>query len=426
MTISAETNQSQYSRAQLRETLLQNIDLVDRVIDIIEGSAKIAVAARDFAKRLDNTSAETSTIAASIEEMSATAKEISSNAQIASEVAETSRSNSQEGSDVLERLFDQLQEMEEAVASISHSIEEFVAETKIITKLTESVTDIADQTNLLALNAAIESARAGVHGKGFAVVAEQVRSLADRTRDMAKQIAESATSINSKSEVVRRVAIQGKEMATTSTRHVEDAIAVMSQAEHASIETKERILQIATGAEEQSVTSSEMANNVSNVDSELLKIRSNFATITDGVIKLTEKGHTIAADLTKASSDVEVVSIAKADHLMWVQNVMTIAALPIDEIVDKEVPNEENCRLGRWINTIGYEKYFDLVSFTALLEAHNAVHRTGATLIRAAIASDSEKRAKLSDDLFEYSGTVMSLLEDLRFAIVASQFDSDN
>ena len=425
MTISADETRTQYSRAELRETLLKNIDLVDRVIDIIEGSAKIAVAARDFAKRLDNTSAETSTIAASIEEMSATAKEISSNAQIASEVAETSRSNSQEGSDVLERLFGQLKEMEDSVASISHSIEEFVAETKIITKLTESVTDIADQTNLLALNAAIESARAGVHGKGFAVVAEQVRSLADRTRDMAKQIAESATSINSKSELVRRVAIQGREMATNSTKHVEEAIAVMSQAEHASIETKERILQIATGAEEQSVTSTEMANNVSNVDSELLKIRSNFATITDGVIKLTEKGHSIALDLTKGNSDAEVVSVAKADHLMWVQKVMTISALPVDEIDDQSVPNEESCRLGRWINSIGYEKHFDLVAFTALVDAHNTVHRTGAAVIRAALTKDNEKRAKLSEDLFESSGTVMSLLEDLRFAIVSSQFDRD-
>ena len=281
MTVSTDESRDQISRQELKETLLQNIDLVDRVIDIIEGSAKIAVAARDFAKRLDHTSEETSTITASIEEMSATAKEISSNAQIASEVAETSRANSEKGTAVLERLFDQLKEMEDAVSSISHSIEDFVAETKIITKLTVNVTDIADQTNLLALNAAIESARAGVHGKGFAVVAEQVRNLADRTRDMARQIAESATSINSKSEMVRQVALQGKEMAFSSTRHVEDDITVMSDAEHASIETRERILQIAAGAEEQSVTSSEMANNVSNVDGELLKIRSNFKAITD-------------------------------------------------------------------------------------------------------------------------------------------------
>ncbi len=423
MTISADETRAQFNREELKDTLLHDIDLVDRVIDIIEGSAKIAVAARDFAKRLDNTSAETSTIAASIEEMSATAKEISSNAQIASEVAETSRSNSQEGSDVLERLFAQLSEMEQAVASISHSIEEFVSETKIITKLTESVTDIADQTNLLALNAAIESARAGVHGKGFAVVAEQVRNLADRTRDMAKQIAESATSINSKSELVRRVAIQGKEMASASTKHVEEAISVMSLAEHASIETKERILQIATGAEEQSVTSTEMANNVSNVDGELLKIRRNFATITDGVIKLTEKGHSIAVDLTSESSDIEVITIAKADHLMWVQQVMSIAALPVEDIDDKNVANEESCRLGRWINSVGYEKYFDLVAFTALVDAHNEVHRTGAGVIRAALTKNNEKVAKLSDNLFENSSSVMSLLEDLRFAIISSQLD---
>lgn len=190
--------------------------------------------------------------------MSATTKELSSNAQIASEVAETSRSNSQEGSDVLERLFAQLSEIEEAVASNFHSIEEFVSETKIITKLTKNITDVADQSTFLVLNAAIESVRACGEGKGFPVVAEQVRSLADRTRNMATQIAERATAINSKSEMVRRVDIEGKEMASATIKHAEEAISVMSPAEHASIETKERILQIATGAEEQSVTSTEM------------------------------------------------------------------------------------------------------------------------------------------------------------------------
>lgn len=71
-----------------------------------------------------------------------------------------------------------------------------------IKSMTAMNTDITDQTNLLALNAAIEAARAGEHGKGFAVVAEEVRKLAEQSKQSASQIVELVVAIENDTKQV--------------------------------------------------------------------------------------------------------------------------------------------------------------------------------------------------------------------------------
>ena len=112
--------------------------------------------------------------AASMEEMTATVGQNTGNAEKANDLSRQARQIAGSGSDVMQEAVKSMSQMHEASAKIADII--------------STIDGISFQTNLLALNAAVEAARAGEHGRGFAVVAGEVRSLAQRSADAAKEI----------------------------------------------------------------------------------------------------------------------------------------------------------------------------------------------------------------------------------------------
>jgi methyl-accepting chemotaxis protein len=112
-------------------------------------------------------------LTASIEEVSSQTKENADNANEANELAEIAKENAVQGNSQMKEMLRAMEEINESSTSIS--------------KIIKVIDEIAFQTNILALNAAVEAARAGQHGKGFAVVAEEVRNLAARSANAAKE-----------------------------------------------------------------------------------------------------------------------------------------------------------------------------------------------------------------------------------------------
>jgi methyl-accepting chemotaxis protein len=138
------------------------------------GCGEISAAAADLAQRTERQAAGLERTAAALDQITATVKKSSDNAEKARGVTQSAKSNAEKSGQVV-------REAVEAMGGIEKS-------SQSITQIIGVIDEIAFQTNLLALNAGVEAARAGDAGRGFAVVAQEVRALAQRSADAAKEI----------------------------------------------------------------------------------------------------------------------------------------------------------------------------------------------------------------------------------------------
>ncbi|MBB4843788.1 methyl-accepting chemotaxis protein [Paucibacter oligotrophus] len=154
------------------------VDIVSRVRNssdsIATGSAEIANGNADLSQRTEEQASNLQQTAASMEELTATVKQNADTARQASQMATSASAVATQGGEVVGR--------------VVATMEQITASSKRINDIIGVIDGIAFQTNILALNAAVEAARAGEQGRGFAVVAGEVRSLAQRSAEAAKEI----------------------------------------------------------------------------------------------------------------------------------------------------------------------------------------------------------------------------------------------
>ncbi len=237
--------------------------------NLLDTSGRLASTSEEFSttvvqmtKRVEEQTMRASQVAAASTEMSQTVIDIARNASNISEAATDTSKTANEGANVVNKTVEEVQEIANTVEGLAQTMKSLGEKSKAIGKIVNVIKDIADQTNLLALNAAIEAARAGEQGKGFAVVSDEVRKLAEKTTNSAKEIGDmiaaiqqaAETAVGSMEEGSRKVSV-GVDLATragASLNKILDSVSGL----HSMVE------QIAAATEEMSTVSEHISSDI--------------------------------------------------------------------------------------------------------------------------------------------------------------------
>lgn len=229
-------------RSDFNDAMAGMADLMRQVTtaaqSVRNGSREIASAAQDLALRTERQAASLEESAAAVRQLTQSAASSAATADQANGLALEARQHASGSGDV----------MAQAVAAM----EQILASSQKMGEIVELIEGIAFQTNLLALNAGVEAARAGEAGKGFAVVANEVRALAQRSSDAAK-------------EITGMIQASGREV-SNGARLIGNAQTTLSQIVESTQALSDMITEIAMEARQQSTTITQVDVAVADMD----------------------------------------------------------------------------------------------------------------------------------------------------------------
>jgi methyl-accepting chemotaxis protein len=232
---------------------------------LASSASEILVATTQLASSAAETASAISETTTTVEEVKQTghlssqkAKNVFESSQKAAEVARIGRSSVETAVEGMKRIQTQMESIAESIVRLSE-------QSQTIGEIIASVNDLADQSNLLAVNAAIEAAKAGEQGKGFAVVAQEIRSLAEQSKQATAQVRNILSEIQKATAAAVMATDQGSKAVESGVQQSVEAGESIRALADTIAEAAQAATQIAASSQQQLVGTDQVALAMENI-----------------------------------------------------------------------------------------------------------------------------------------------------------------
>ena len=275
-------------------------------LDVSSSSNQILVASEQMLNGAVQQDQEITNTSSAVEELTVSMKQVSNNAEASAEAARRALDAAEQGNRAVRDTLDGMQRIRASVQATAKKIKSLGDRSLEISEIISVINDITEQTNLLALNAAIEAARAGEAGRGFAVVADEVRKLAEHSRNATKDIAALIKAIQAETNEAVVVMEEGTKEVEVGARLADQAGKALEAISSVVRQSAELVQEISLASKQQVRGTEGVANAmqiISNITRQTSQGARQTARTVEELVKLSEQ-------LNEALSQFRVSSTA--------------------------------------------------------------------------------------------------------------------